>query len=104
MGSFRHLPSCPTGSSPRATGAHGLPGFRPYDLNRSLLDTRFDSDSCDVGLSRSFRLNPRTALSSMRADGKSSDGVGLTTAIPRAASFCVKPGSLWMRTNLREWE
>src|SRR5438067_8640354 len=98
MGSSRHLPSRPARSSSHATGTHGLPGPRPSYLDRTLLDPRFDSDSCGVGFVAQLSAEPshtilRHALTALArlahrgavaADGKSSDGVGLTTAIPRA--------------------
>src|SRR6201992_2014791 len=63
----------------------------------SLLDSRFDHDSCGVGFVATLRNQPSheiltqalTALSrlahrgAIAADGKSSDGVGIMTAIPR---------------------
>src|ERR1700757_2340300 len=66
-------------------------------LTPSLLDSRFDQDSCGVGFVATLRNQPTheiltqalTALSrlahrgAIAADGKSSDGVGLTTAVPR---------------------
>jgi glutamate synthase domain-containing protein 2/glutamate synthase domain-containing protein 1/glutamate synthase domain-containing protein 3 len=70
----------------------------PEHLRDSLVDPRFDSDSCGVGfvaqlsaepshvilghaLSALARLEHRGAVA---ADGKSSDGVGVTTKVPRA--------------------
>ncbi len=64
----------------------------------SLVDPRFDFDSCGVGFVAQLSAEPShqilthalTALArlahrgAVAADGKSSDGVGLTTAIPRA--------------------
>ena len=64
----------------------------------SLIDERFDHDSCGVGFVASVSASPSheilqqalTALSRLAhrgataADGKSSDGVGVMTAIPRA--------------------
>jgi len=96
MGSFRHLPSRPCCS--RVTGAHGLPGLGPSYLDASLIDPRFDFDSCGVGFVAQLSSEPsheilRHALTALArlahrgavaADGKSSDGVGVTTAIPRA--------------------
>src|SRR3954469_4793889 len=97
MGSSRHLPSHPACSVPPATAAHGLPGPAPSYLDASLLDARFDSDSCGVGFVAQLSAEPShqilkhalTALArlahrgAVAADGKSSDGVGVTTAIPR---------------------
>src|SRR5436305_5614980 len=96
MGSFRHPPSRPAHSSP-ATGCYGLPGLRPSYIGRSLIDPRFDFDSCGVGFVAQLSAEPShqilrhalTALARLEhrgavaADGKSSDGVGVTTAIPR---------------------
>src|ERR1700758_5567594 len=64
----------------------------------SLIDERFDHDSCGVGFVASRSAEPThkildqalTALSRLAhrgataADGKSSDGVGVLTAVPRA--------------------
>src|SRR5215469_16433123 len=64
----------------------------------SLLDGRFDHDSCGVGFvasvdaiaSHEILNQALTALARLAhrgataADGKSSDGVGVTTAVPRA--------------------
>ena len=64
----------------------------------SLLDARFDQDSCGVGFVASSKAEPShkileqalTALARLAhrgataADGKSSDGVGVMTAVPRA--------------------
>jgi glutamate synthase (NADPH/NADH) large chain len=66
-------------------------------LPASLIDERFDHDSCGVGFvasvdavsSHSILQQALTALSrlahrgAVAADGKSSDGVGLMTAVPR---------------------
>src|SRR5215469_2545693 len=94
---FRHLPPHLPCFSP-ATVAHGLPGSRPSYLDGSLLDPRFDSDSCGVGFVAQLSAEPSHAIlndaltalarlahrGAVAADGKSSDGVGVTTAIPRA--------------------
>ena len=67
-------------------------------VSQSLIDERFDHDSCGVGFVASVDALPSheilqqalTALSRLAhrgataADGKSSDGVGVMTAIPRA--------------------
>ncbi len=80
-------------------GGGGLAsGPRSSYLDSSLLDSRFDSDSCGVGFvaqlsgepSHTILAQALTALARLEhrgavaADGKSSDGVGVTTAIPRA--------------------
>jgi len=67
----------------------------PY---QGLLDPRFDHDSCGVGFAATLRSNPsheilRLALTALgrlahrgaiAADGKSSDGVGIMTGVPRS--------------------
>src|SRR5215467_2975646 len=81
-------------SSPRRTsgGLSVSSGASP-----SLVDERFDHDSCGVGFVAAVNGAPSheilqqalTALSRLAhrgataADGKSSDGVGVTTAVPR---------------------
>ena len=66
-------------------------------LTPNLLDSRFDHDSCGVGFVATLTNQPThdilekalTALARLEhrgavaADGKSSDGIGITTAIPR---------------------
>src|ERR1700761_5395874 len=66
-------------------------------LTPSLVDPRFDQDSCGVGFVATLRNQPSheiltqalTALArlahrgAIAADGKSSDGVGIMTAVPR---------------------
>src|ERR1700759_4153531 len=70
----------------------------PSKVSPSLIDERFDHDSCGVGFVASVHGKPSheilqqalTALSRLAhrgataADGKTSDGVGVMTAIPRA--------------------
>jgi glutamate synthase (ferredoxin) len=72
-------------------------GRRVASPASSLLDSRFDHDSCGVGFVANLRNQPShtiliqalTALArlahrgAIAADGKSSDGVGLMTGIPR---------------------
>src|SRR5690242_10981126 len=67
------------------------------DRRPSLLDPRFDHESCGVGFvatltnqpSHGILANALTALARLEhrgaiaADGKSSDGIGITTGIPR---------------------
>ncbi len=74
-------------------GAAGLPSY----VEGSLIDPRFDSDSCGVGFVAKLSAEPShqilqhalTALARLEhrgavaADGKSSDGVGVNTGIPR---------------------
>src|ERR1700757_3689592 len=92
-------------SSSRATGLPpaGRPDTRarvqsPSYLDGSLIDPRFDFDSCGVGFvaqlsgepSNQILINALTALARLEhrgavaADGKSSDGVGVTTVVPRS--------------------
>ncbi len=80
-------------------------------LTPNLLDPRFDHDSCGVGFVATLRNQPTheiltqalTALArlahrgAIAADGKSSDGVGIMTAIPRefllaSAGLSLDPG------------
>src|ERR1700757_4364501 len=70
---------------------------RPRTPAKSLLDPRFDFESCGVGFVATLTNIPShdilekalTALARLEhrgavaADGKSSDGIGITTAIPR---------------------
>ncbi len=80
------------------------------DAPSSLIDERFDHDSCGVGFVASIRENAATheildqalkALARLEhrgataSDGKSSDGVGVMTALPRAlfASLANIPAS-----------
>src|ERR1700739_2084855 len=92
-------------SSSRATGLPpaGRPNTRarvqfPSYLKGSLIDPRFDFDSCGVGFvaqlsgepSHKILTHALTALARLEhrgavaSDGKSSDGVGVTTAVPRS--------------------
>src|SRR4051812_10562440 len=98
MGLFRHSSSHPGSPAPPAAGARGLPVRRPSYLDGSLLNSRFDFDSCGVGFVAQLSAEPSHAMlkhaltalarlahrGAVAADGKSSDGVGVTTAIPRA--------------------
>src|SRR5580765_4166517 len=98
MGSFRHTFSNPPSSSSPTRAVNGLPVRCPSYVDGSLLDSRFDSESCGVGFvaqlsavpSHAILRHALTALArlahrgAVAADGKSSDGVGVTTAIPRA--------------------
>jgi len=90
----------PAGPRPGATAGLSLPasGSSLPVSGSSLLDPRFDSDSCGVGFVAASNATPSheilhqalTALGrlahrgAVASDGKSSDGVGVTTAIPRA--------------------
>src|SRR6202034_4929175 len=80
------------GSRPRP----GIPGERAH-RGGSLIDERFDHESCGVGFVATLTNHPShdiltkalTALSrlahrgAVASDGKSSDGIGIHTAIPR---------------------
>src|ERR1700733_11698865 len=82
-------------------------------LTPSLLDSRFDHDSCGVGFVATLRNQPSheiltqalTALSrlahrgAIAADGKSSDGVGIMTGIPR--DFLLAAGGLPLPADKR---
>ncbi len=81
-----------TCSSPR-----GYPALAPSYIDGSLIDSRFDFDSCGVGFVAQLSAEPSHQIlehalgalarlehrGAVAADGKSSDGVGVTTAIPR---------------------
>src|SRR5271156_1249322 len=70
---------------------------RPDSSHTSLVDPRFEHESCGVGFVATLTNIPShdilekalTALARLEhrgavaADGKSSDGIGITTAIPR---------------------
>ena len=98
MGSFCHLSYRPSCTSSPTRAVNGLAAQRPATWTASLLDPRFDSESCGVGFVAQLSAEPShdilqhalTALArlahrgAVAADGKSSDGVGVTTAIPRA--------------------
>src|SRR6266568_5926292 len=98
MGLPKQFSSRPTCISPTVQGEKGAFAPPPEYLKGSLVDPRFDSDSCGVGFvaqlsaepSHAILVHALTALARLEhrgavaADGKSSDGVGVTTAIPRA--------------------
>src|ERR1700680_2382354 len=98
MGSFLHFSFRPPALPPPVRAESGFPARRPAYVDGSLLDSRFDSESCGVGFvaqlsaepSHSILKHALTALArlahrgAVAADGKSSDGVGVTTTIPRA--------------------
>ncbi len=90
-----HSSASPNGrAGSRAQG----PSYLPSYLQESLIDPRFDFDSCGVGFVAQLSAEPShrilshalTALARLEhrgavaADGKSSDGVGVTTVVPRA--------------------
>ena len=98
MGSFLHFSFRPSSLPSPATAESGFPARRPAYVDGSLLDSRFDSESCGVGFVAQLSAKPTHAIltqaltalarlahrGAVAADGKSSDGVGVTTAIPRA--------------------
>lgn len=83
---------------PAASVNMGRQAAHPAYLGGSLVDPRFDFESCGVGFVAQLSGEPShgilqhalTALArlahrgAVAADGKSSDGVGVTTVIPRA--------------------
>src|SRR5580692_653216 len=87
-------PSSDLPNSPSQDPGHA----RHFPSFPTLLDPRFDQESCGVGFvahlsgepSRAILDHALTALARLEhrgavaADGKSSDGVGVTTAVPRA--------------------
>src|SRR5262249_31201648 len=94
--SARSFPEPTKKSSTEQRGAYGHFAGPSY-LENSLVDPRFDFDSCGVGFvaqlsgepSHAILQHALTALSRLEhrgavaADGKSSDGVGVTVVIPR---------------------
>src|SRR6516165_3888603 len=96
---FRHRHSpYRTCKSPESSVAPPISASLPSYVAGSLIDPRFDFDSCGVGFVAKLSAEPShqvlrhalTALSRLEhrgavaADGKSSDGVGVTTSIPRS--------------------
>ena len=100
-------PALLTGGSRPCLGASGEPARK----GASLIDERFDFESCGVGFVATLDNQPShdiltkalTALSrlahrgAVASDGKSSDGIGIHTAIPRellleSAGLSVYPG------------
>jgi glutamate synthase (ferredoxin) len=97
MGFPAPSPSSSTHAAPvEQHGSHARRQAPPY-LENSLVDPRFDVDSCGVGFVARLSDEPSheilkralTALARLEhrgavaADGKSSDGVGVTVVIPR---------------------
>src|SRR5579863_5741222 len=93
---YRHS-SRRTFTAPASPAGEGPFASLPSHIDGSLIDPRFDFDSCGVGFVAQLSAEPSHqilehalgALSRLEhrgavaADGKSSDGVGVTTAIPR---------------------
>ena len=98
MGFPNLFSSRPTCHSPTKQGDCGAFARPPGYLDGSLIDPRFDFDSCGVGFVAQLSGEPSYAIldhaltalarlehrGAVAADGKSSDGVGVTTAIPRS--------------------
>src|ERR1700744_1372850 len=84
-------------SYPAPVPAGSYPSRAAQHLQGSLVDSRFDSDSCGVGFvarlsgepSHQILAHALTALSRLEhrgavaSDGKSSDGGGVTAVVPR---------------------
>src|SRR3984885_11890662 len=84
-------------SDNRSNPSQELSLARQLDSFPNLLDSRFDQDSCGVGFVAQLSGEPSHAIlehaltalarlehrGAVAADGKSSDGVGVMTAIPR---------------------
>src|ERR1700756_2924612 len=97
-GHFVIFPSRPSCTSSPTRAVNGFPVHRPAYLDETLLDSRFDCESCGVGFVAQLSSQPSHAIlkhaltalarlahrGAVAADGKSSDGVGVTTAIPRS--------------------
>src|SRR5579871_4821437 len=87
-----------TRPSPSPNGYKSVPLQRPSYLSQSLIDSRFDSDSCGVGFVAQLSAEPSHQIldhalralgrlehrGAVAADGKSSDGVGVTVVVPRS--------------------
>jgi glutamate synthase domain-containing protein 2/glutamate synthase domain-containing protein 1/glutamate synthase domain-containing protein 3 len=98
MGHLARFQSTPPIAAAAKQKENFVPSQRLSYLENSLVDPRFDFDSCGVGFvarlsgepSHEILVRAVTALSRLEhrgavaADGKSSDGVGVTVVIPRA--------------------
>ncbi|KAA6464487.1 glutamate synthase large subunit [Acidobacteria bacterium AB60] len=98
MGFSRHSPDIVITERQDNSRPREYPAPFPAHLRDTLVDPRFDQESCGVGFvahlsgeaSRTILNHALTALARLEhrgavaADGKSSDGVGVTTAVPRA--------------------
>src|SRR5258708_17407513 len=97
MDSSRHFPDTAASAHPPRTGTGSRAPRPEASFHGTLIDPRFDFDSCGVGFVAQLSAQPSyqilnhalTALGRLEhrgavaADGKSSDGVGVTTRIPR---------------------
>jgi len=93
MGFPSRFSTRPTPSAPHGSQNKSVPSY----VGNSLVDPRFDFDSCGVGFVAQLSAEPSHAIlqqaltalarlahrGAVAADGKSSDGVGVTTVIPR---------------------
>src|SRR6201998_2081596 len=93
---YRHS-SRRTSTAPAKPAPGGSFAPLPSYIEGSLIDPRFDFDSCGVGFVAQLSAEPSHQIlqhalgalgrlehrGAVAADGKSSDGVGVTTAIPR---------------------
>ena len=98
MGFPARSSSAPTNCSPAERRTSYGRAQCPIALENSLVDPRFDFDSCGVGFVAQLSAQPSHAIlqhaltalarlehrGAVAADGKSSDGVGVTVVIPRA--------------------
>ena len=96
MERLRPYPKYPKQDAARALSGHRAAGSSNF-ASPNLLDARFDQDSCGVGFVAQLSGEPDHAIlkhaltalarlehrGAVAADGKSSDGVGVMTAIPR---------------------
>ena len=69
MGSFRHTSSRPSCTSSPTRAVNGLPVHCPSYLDETLLDSRFDSDSCGVGFVAQLSAQPSHAHPQARTHG-----------------------------------
>ena len=97
MGSPDRHSSRRTSTTPAIPAGEGPFAPLPSYIDGSLIDPRFDFDSCGVGFVAQLSAEPSHQIlghalgalarlehrGAVAADGKSSDGVGVTTAIPR---------------------
>jgi glutamate synthase domain-containing protein 2/glutamate synthase domain-containing protein 1/glutamate synthase domain-containing protein 3 len=98
MGFSPRFSSRPNNGAKRRQTKNFAPAPLSSHLENSLVDPRFDFDSCGVGFVAQLSAEPSHAIlrhsltalarlahrGAVAADGKSSDGVGITTVIPRA--------------------
>src|SRR5580700_3551410 len=97
MGFLNRHSSRRVSDSPVSSAGRGAFAPLPSYIDGSLIDPQFDFDSCGVGFVAQLSTEPSHRIlqhalgalarlehrGAVAADGKSSDGVGVTTAIPR---------------------